>query len=92
MGDVVVRLPINAGEEALLFGNFLAAFIERCGPRAEWWADNGDAPYVMVRSDPQPDVEIKVLIFQEQRAAQDFARRWSKARSDLTAQLTYRLG
>jgi len=92
MGDVVVRLPISGNDEALLFGNVLATFIERCGPRAELWAAESDAPYLMVRSDPQPDVEIKVLIFQEQRAAQDFAQRWSKARSDLTSQLTYRLG
>jgi hypothetical protein len=92
MNDVVVKLPVHAGEEAQLFGSFLNTFIERCSPRAELWAANSDAPYLMVRSDPQPDVEMKVLIFQERRAAADFLRGWAKALAGLTAQVTYLLG
>jgi hypothetical protein len=92
MGDVVVKLPVHDGEEAQLFGSFLNTFIEGCGPRAELWAATCDAPYLMVRSDPQPDMDIKVLIFQEQRAAMDFSRGWAEARTGLTAKLTYQLG
>jgi hypothetical protein len=89
MGDVVVKLPVHWGEEAELFGSFLSTFIERCSPRAEVWAANSDAPYLMVRSDPQTDVDLKVLIFQERRAARDFSRGWAEALTGLTAKVTY---
>jgi hypothetical protein len=92
MGDVVVKLPVHDGEEAQLFGDFLNQFIESCSPQAEVHAVDSDAPYVMVRSDPQPDMDLKVLIFQERRAAQAFSRGWAKARSNLTAKVTYLLG
>lgn len=89
MGDVVVKLPIHQGEEAELFGSFLTSFIERSEPRADRWAADSDAPYLMVRSDPQPDVDLKVLIFQEARAARDFVRGWAEALTGLTAKVTY---
>jgi hypothetical protein len=83
MGDVVVKLPVHEGEEAQLFGSFLNSFIESHGDEADSWAIDGDAPYLMVRSDPQPDVEVKVLIFQQRRAARDFSRGWAKVRTGL---------
>jgi hypothetical protein len=89
MGDVVVKLPIHEGEEAQLFDHFLNTFIERCGPGAEQWAANSDAPYVMVHSEPQPDVDLKVLTFQEPQAANNFSREWDAARNNLTGQVTY---
>jgi hypothetical protein len=92
MADVIVKLPVHKGEEAELFGNVLAAFIERCGPRAELWAANSDAPYLMVRSDPQPDFDLKVLTFQDRRAAADFSREWAQAVAGLTAKVTYLIG
>jgi hypothetical protein len=68
MGDVVLKLPVHEGEEANLFGAFLSRFIESLGAEARAQAANADAPYLMVRSDPQPDVEMKVLIFQQSGA------------------------
>ncbi len=92
MGDVVVKLPVRPGEEAELFGSFLNSFIEGCGPQAELWAANSDAPYVMVRSDPQHGLDLKVLTFQETRVARDFAQGWAEAVSGLTGKVTYRFG
>ncbi len=92
MGDIVVKLPVHDGEEAQLFGDFLNQFILSCGVKAERHAVNSDAPYLMVRSDPQPHLDMKVLIFQEPRAAQDFSRGWAEALSGLTAKVTYMLG
>ena len=92
MADVVVKLPVRPGEEAELFGSFLTSFMEDYGPRAELWAVNSDAPYLMVRSDPQPDVDLKVLTFQERWAAHTFTQGWAQAVSSLTAKVTYRFG
>jgi hypothetical protein len=92
MGDIVVRLPVHAGEEAQLFGSFLSSYIERSSVEAEVWAKSGDAPYLMVRSDPQPDVDVKILIFQESSAASDFSQQWEQARTGLTDKVVYRLG
>jgi hypothetical protein len=92
MGDVIVKLPVHDGEEAQLFGSFLSTFIEGCSPLAELWAAQSDAPYLMVRSDPQSDVEMKVLIFQEPDAALDFSRGWDEAKTGLAAKVTYLLG
>ena len=83
---------MHAGEEAELFGGFLSAFIERCRARAELWAANSDAPYLMVRSDPQPDFDLKVLTFQERRAARQFSQGWAEAVAGLTAKVTYLIG
>jgi hypothetical protein len=83
MGDVVLKLPVHEGEEANLFGAFLSRFIESLGAEARAQAANADAPYLMVRSDPQPDVEMKVLIFQQSGAARDFSSGWDKVRGSL---------
>jgi|GEM_PF-1091024 len=82
MSDVVIRLPVRNGEEATLFGDFLNRFLHSCSAAAERWADN-DAPYVMVHSDPQADLDLKVLTFQEKGAAQDFRTGWAAAASAL---------
>ncbi len=84
MSDVVVKLPVHEGEEAQLFGSFLHSFIESRGDEAEQWAAVNDAPYLMMRTDPQPDVEMKVIIFQLRQAARDFSRGWAKVRTGLT--------
>ncbi len=89
MGDVIVKLPVHQGEEAELFGSFLSSFMQRCSPRADLCAADSDAPYLMIRSDPQPGVDLKVLIFQEARAAREFARGWAEALTDLAGKVTY---
>lgn len=85
MTDVVVQLPVACGEEAQLFGVYLNRFMEQRSCDAERMAATADAPYLMVRSDPAPDAELKVLIFQERAAAREFSSGWAKARRGLGA-------
>jgi hypothetical protein len=84
MSDVVVRLPVHEGEEAQLFGSFLSSFMAGRDQEPETWADD-DAPYLMVRSDPQADVEMKVVIFQQTGVAQAFSRGWAMIQSRLAS-------
>jgi hypothetical protein len=84
LSDVVIRFPVHHGEEAQLFGVYLAEFMESLADDAEHWAD-GDAPMLMVRSDPLQDVEVKILIFQHRGAAQAFSSGWALARTRLGA-------
>lgn len=86
MTDVVVQLPVEVGEEAQLFGTYLNRFMEDRVFEAERLAATADAPYLMVRSDPAPDRELKVLIFQQADVAQAFANGWARARSGLKVQ------
>jgi hypothetical protein len=78
MSDVVIKLPVRDGAEAQLFGDYLSRFLASQGQEAELWAANSDAPYVMIHSDPLADVEMKVITFQERRAAADFSRGWAE--------------
>jgi hypothetical protein len=86
MSDVVIQLPVQPGEEALLFGAYLAEFMESCSDEAERCAADSDAPYLMVRSDPMPDMEVKVLTFQQRSAAQAFCSGWAMARTRIAAE------
>jgi len=79
MSDVVVKLPVRDGAEARLFGDYLSRFLASQGQDAAFWAANSDAPYVMIHSDPLTDVEMKVITFQERRAAAAFSRGWAEA-------------
>ena len=83
MGDVVVKLPLHDGEEVQLFGDYLSRFLQSCDSDAELWAANSDAPYVMIHSDPLADVEMKVITFQQGRAAAAFSQGWAEARTGL---------
>jgi hypothetical protein len=83
MADVVVQLPIQLGEESQAFGSYLNRFMEARSYEAERWAATADAPYLMVRSDPAPDRELKVLIFQDRSAAQAFSTGWAETRRGL---------
>jgi hypothetical protein len=80
MTDVVLTLPIEAGEEAQLFGTFLNRFMESRSSEAERMAESADAPYLMVRSDPGDGLDIKVLIFQERSVASAFSAGWARVR------------
>jgi hypothetical protein len=79
LSDVVIQFPVQPGEEAQLFGAYLAEFMETLTEQADRWMDE-DAPFLMVRTDPLKDVEIKVLTFQHRSAAQAFSRGWAKRR------------
>jgi hypothetical protein len=83
MSDVVVKLPVRDGEEAQLFGDYLSRFLASQIQEAALWAANSDAPYVMIHSDPLAGVEMKVITFQERRAAVAFSRGWDEARFGL---------
>ena len=76
MGDVVLKLPVRGDQEAQLFGAFLNRFLESCAEVATRWAISHDEPYLMVRTDPQPGLDLKVLIFQENSVAQAFRSGW----------------
>ena len=78
MTDVVLTLPVKAGEEALLFGRFLNRFMESRSFEAEQMAADSDAPYMMMRSDPLDGQELKVLTFQEKSVASAFSSGWAK--------------
>ena len=80
MSDVVIQFPVRSGREAQLFGVYLAEFMEGLSDDAERWAADSDAPYVMVRSDPIQNAEVKVLTFQHQSAARAFCSGWARAR------------
>ncbi len=81
MADVIIKLPVKDGAEAALFGEFLNRFMESRTGDAEVWAADNDAPYLMVHSDPQSDLDLKVLTFQEARVAQAFSSGWAVARA-----------
>jgi len=83
MCDVVVELPVRDAEEAQLFGDYLSRFLHGRDLEAELWAANSDAPYVMIHSDPRSDLEMKVITFQERRAAAAFSAGWAMARTAL---------
>jgi hypothetical protein len=88
MTDVVIKFPVRDGAEADLFGNFLNRFIHDSSSMAETQAADSDAPYLMVRSDPMANLEMKVLIFQERSAAAAFSDGWAQARGSLDARKT----
>jgi hypothetical protein len=81
--DVVIKFPVKDGEEAALFGDFLNRFIQDSSSMAA--SADSDAPYLMVRSDPMRDLEMKVLIFQERSAAAAFSDGWARALGSLGA-------
>ncbi len=68
-----------------LFGTYLSEFMARLAGQAELWAGDGDAPCLMVRSDPLQGFELKELTFQQVSDARDFSRGWDLARTGLLA-------
>lgn len=77
MGDVVLRLPVEANEDQL-FGRFLNRFMEDRSIEVERVSALIDAPYLMVRSDPGED--CRTVIFQEPNAASAFMSGWAMTR------------
>ncbi len=84
MSDIIVRFPVRPGREAQLFGDYLAGFVDRLAKEVELWTE-GDAPWLMVHSDPSRDVEVKVLTFQRASAANDFSNGWARALQGLAS-------
>jgi hypothetical protein len=83
MTDVVIRLPIRSDREANLFSTYLDRFMHARSAEADDLADEIDAPYLIVHSDPRPDRELKVVTFQTPGAARAFSTGWAQARIGL---------
>lgn len=81
MTDVVLKLPIQPGEEAHQFGIYLSEFMERSLRWAERRAALADAPFMIIRGDPAAGEEAKVVIFQENRMARAFSWGWERRRA-----------
>ena len=81
MAEVIVTVPVGAGEEDRLFDQFMDGFLTDQAANLE--DPDGDAPFVMIRSDPSLGGAVKVVTFQEQRAAAAFSTGWSRARHKL---------
>jgi hypothetical protein len=81
MAEVVIELPVKLGAEASLFGAYLSQYMRNCSREAVAWATDHDTPYLMVRSDPLMDVEVKVLTFQRRSAATAFSNGWTEAKA-----------
>ena len=79
MPDKRVRDQVRAGRWQRLHRGVYATFTGKLDREAELWAANSDAPYVIIHSDPLTDVEMKVITFQERRAAAAFSRGWAEA-------------
>jgi hypothetical protein len=81
VSEVVLEFPVRPGEEAQLFGAYLIKFMESRSCEAEQCAEDADGPFLMVRSDPLQDVDVKVLTFQESSIAQAFCSGWNSLRT-----------
>ena len=84
MSDVVVELPVSAGEEDLLFGAFVSQFIDGHLAEAERLACVSDGPYLMIRSNPTLDGEVKRVIFQGAGPARAFSAGWQRLKRKRT--------
>jgi hypothetical protein len=81
MTDVVLQLPVDAGEDGL-FGAYVSRFMELRAGEIERSAASSDAPYLMIRSDPSLGDAVRILIFQEHAAAKAFSSGWARARGE----------
>lgn len=78
MSDIVIELPVAAGPEADLFGQYFQRFVDKAFIEAA--TSDEEAPLLMLRSDPLQDREVKVVIFQEPDVADAFAKGWARVR------------
>jgi hypothetical protein len=78
MSDIVIELPVTAGPEADLFGQYFQRFVDKAFIQAA--TSDEEAPLLMLRSDPLQDREVKVVIFQEPGMADAFTRGWALVR------------
>lgn len=83
MSDIVLKLPIQPGLEAQVFGTYLNEFMTRGSRWADRLALDAEAPFVMIRADPVAGEAAKVLIFQEGRIASAFYSGWTRRRTEM---------
>ena len=80
MSDVVIELPVAAGDEAQAFSAYLEKFMQSRSADAERQAAETDAPWFMMHSNLLADRELKVLIFQQPNVARAFSAGWARER------------
>jgi hypothetical protein len=80
MSDIVIELPVTAGPEADLFGQYFQRFVDQAFIEAA--TSDEEAPLLMLRSDPLQDREVKVVIFQERGIAEAFTSGWALVRGE----------
>lgn len=80
MTDIVVRCELKDDAEQAAFGAYLSRFIESLAEEMARIADRLEAPFLMVRSEPQVQGDLRVITFQEPGAARDFAAGWRRVR------------
>lgn len=78
MSDIVIELPVAAGPEADLFGQYFQHFVDNAFIAAV--TSDVETPMLMLHSDPLQDREVKVVIFQEPDMADAFAKGWALVR------------
>jgi hypothetical protein len=83
VSDVVIELPVAAGDEAQAFWAYLGKFMQSRSADAERHAAETDAPWFMMHSNLLEGRELKVLIFQQPGVAEDFSAGWALERSRL---------
>jgi hypothetical protein len=81
MADVVLQLPVAVDEDQL-FGAYVSQFMETRAGDVERYAAFCDAPYLMIHSDPAVGDQVRILTFQEHRAAREFSTGWALVRAD----------
>lgn len=79
MSDVVVTLAVHEGEEDRLFGQYISSFIEGHGEDVARFAEECDAPFLMVRSDPALGEAVRIVTFQAVELASAFSAGWRDA-------------
>lgn len=80
MTDIVVRCELKDDAEREAFGLYLSRFVEGVADEMTRIADRLEAPFLMVRDEPQARGELRVVTFQEPATARDFAVGWRRAR------------
>lgn len=85
MSDTVVRVPIRGPADEAAFGSYLARFLDALAEEAVRLAEALDAPFLMVRSEPQLDGDLRVLTFQQPGAARAFATGWRRLQATVPA-------
>ena len=80
MTDIVVRCELKDEAESEAFGAYLSRFVEAAASEIAAIADRLEAPFLMVRSEPQVHGDLRVVTFQEADTARDFTAGWRRAR------------
>ena len=82
MADVVLKFRLTDAAEADAFGAYVFDFVENRMAGGER-AAAADAPYIMIRSEPLPEAELRTVVFEEAGFAALFTDGWRRRRPAL---------